>query len=301
MTASESASGDSPKAHYGKIDDPRLTADEMDERRNENLAYEYLCHLEEAKIWTEACIKETLPLTVELEEGLQNGVYLAKLGHFMAPDVVPLKKVFDKDLTRYHGRGLHFRHTDNINHWLRAMEDVGLPKIFFPETTDIYDRKNMPRAIYCIHALSLYLFKLGKAPQIQDLYGKIKFTDEEISAMRKELDKYGIQMPTFSKIGGILANEMPVDEAALHAAVIAVNEAIDRQVTEDTVAALENPAVHLVNVNTELSEEYQAVLYAAKYSKAEIARNKRVLYAAGSSRSRTAQSGRLRPLWGLIS
>ena len=26
--------------------------------------------------------------------------------------------------------------------------------------------------------------------------------------MRKELDKYGIQMPAFSKIGGILANEV---------------------------------------------------------------------------------------------
>lgn len=26
-------------------------------------------------------------------------------------------------------------------------------KIFYPETTDIYDRKNMPRCIYCIHAL----------------------------------------------------------------------------------------------------------------------------------------------------
>ena len=26
--------------------------------------------------------------------------------------------------------------------------------------------------------------------------------------MRQELDKYGIQMPTFSKIGGILANEV---------------------------------------------------------------------------------------------
>lgn len=38
--------------------------------------------------------------------------------------------------------------------------------------------------------------------------------DEEISAMRLELEKYGIQMPAFSKIGGILANEMPVDEAA---------------------------------------------------------------------------------------
>lgn len=32
--------------------------------------------------------------------------------------------------------------------------------------------------------------------------------EEEISAMRLELDKYGIQMPAFSKIGGILANEV---------------------------------------------------------------------------------------------
>lgn len=32
--------------------------------------------------------------------------------------------------------------------------------------------------------------------------------------MKLELDKYGLQMPAFSKIGGILANEISVDEAA---------------------------------------------------------------------------------------
>lgn len=32
--------------------------------------------------------------------------------------------------------------------------------------------------------------------------------------MKTELEKYGIQMPAFSKIGGILANELSVDEAA---------------------------------------------------------------------------------------
>ena len=32
-------------------DKTRLTADEMDLRRQENIAYEYLCHLEEAKVW----------------------------------------------------------------------------------------------------------------------------------------------------------------------------------------------------------------------------------------------------------
>lgn len=33
------------------VDDERLSAEEMDERRRQNIAYEYLCHLEEAKRW----------------------------------------------------------------------------------------------------------------------------------------------------------------------------------------------------------------------------------------------------------
>ncbi|KAK7450216.1 hypothetical protein BaRGS_00039964 [Batillaria attramentaria] len=224
--------------------------------------------------WIQACINEDLPPTTELEEGLRNGVFLAKLGHFFAPNVAPLKRIYDKDQTRYKARGLHFRHTDNINHWLRAMEEVGLPKIFYPETTDIYDRKNMPRAVYCVHALSLYLFKLGLAPQIQDLYGKINFTEEEISAMRKELEKYGIQMPAFSKIGGILANEMSVDDAALHAAIIAINEAVDQQVAEETFTALQNPAAMVVSLDPAVVQQYQDMLYTAKQVKAENARNK---------------------------
>lgn len=38
-------------------------------------------------------------------------------------------------------------------------------------------------------------------------------SEEEINNMKLELDKYGIQMPAFNKIGGILANELSVDEA----------------------------------------------------------------------------------------
>ena len=47
----------------------------------------------------------------------------------------------------------------------------------------------------------------------QDLYGKVTFSSEEISNMRSALASYGLPMPQFRKIGGILANEMPVDEA----------------------------------------------------------------------------------------
>uniref|UniRef100_A0AAY5EVB9 IQ motif containing GTPase activating protein 1 n=1 Tax=Electrophorus electricus TaxID=8005 RepID=A0AAY5EVB9_ELEEL len=245
----------------------RLTAEEMDERRQQNMAYEYLCHLEEAKRWMEACLDEELPPTTELEEGLRNGVYLAKLGNFFAPHIVSLKRIYDREQTRYKATGLHFRHTDNVIQWLNAMADKGLPKIFYPETTDIYDRKNMPRCIYCIHALSLYLFKLGLAPQITDLYGKVDFTEEEINNMKSELEKYNIQMPAFSKIGGILANELSVDEAALHAAVIAINDAVDHGDPAGTLAAMRNPNAMLLNLDESAAQHYQDTLYRAKAEK----------------------------------
>ncbi|XP_057692899.1 ras GTPase-activating-like protein IQGAP1 [Corythoichthys intestinalis] len=276
MSTSEETDGLRPR--YGSVLDgvERLTAEEMDERRQQNMAYEYLCHLEEAKRWMEACLDEELPPTTELEEGLRNGVYLAKLGNFFAPRTVSLKKIYDREQTRYKATGLHFRHTDNVIQWLNAMSEKGLPKIFYPETTDIYDRKNMPRCIYCIHALSLYLFKLGLAPQIQDLYGKVDFTEEEINNMKSELEKYGIQMPAFSKIGGILANELSVDEAALHAAVIAINEAIDQGVPEGTMAAMQNPNAMLVNLDPNSAQQYQNTLYQAKGAKVANSRKRQM-------------------------
>ncbi|NXR35767.1 IQGA3 protein, partial [Zosterops hypoxanthus] len=252
----------------------RPTADEMDEQRRQNVAYQYLCHLEEAKRWMEACLGERLPSPMELEETLRNGVLLAKLGHCFAPAIVPLKKIYDPEQIQYKAAGLHFRHTDNINRWRDAMSHVGLPSIFHPETTDIYDKKNMPRVVYCIHALSFYLFKLGLAPPIQDLYGKVNFTEEEIHNMKEELEKYGLQLPAFSKIGGILASELSVDEAAVHAAVLAINKAVDRGVVAQTMETLHNPHAMLVGLREELADAYQEVLRQAKLEKGSNARNR---------------------------
>ncbi|XP_030605093.1 ras GTPase-activating-like protein IQGAP3 [Archocentrus centrarchus] len=253
----------------------RLTAEQMDEQRIQNVAYQYLCRLEEAKRWMEACLGEELPAPTELEEALRNGVILAKLGHRFAPSAVPLKKIYDPEQLRYQAVGLQFRHTDNINHWRDAMTALGLPAIFHPETTDVYDKKNMPRAVYCIHALSLYLYRLGLAPQIHDLYGKVKFTEEEINNMKLELNKYGIQMPAFNKIGGILANELSVDEAAVHAAVVAINEAVDRGDLSVTAGALRNPAALLTNLQEALMSIYQEMLRQARRRKAERAASRR--------------------------
>ncbi|KAK3863384.1 hypothetical protein Pcinc_030834 [Petrolisthes cinctipes] len=251
-----------------------FSVQKMDEERRKNVSYQYLCHLEEAKKWVEACINEELPEAGELEEELRHGVYLAKLANFFAPDTVPLRRIYDPDLSRYQSIGLTFRHTDNINHFLKALEKIKLPSIFYPETTDVYDRKNMPRVIFCLHALSLYLFRLGIAPQIQNLYGKVNFSEEVMRAMMAELNKYGCQLPQFGKIGGILASELPVDEAALHAAVIAVNEAIDKADNTELLETLCNTSCHLQDVLEDNADSYLQCLSDAKMHKKEMAVNK---------------------------
>ena len=95
------------------------------------------------------------------------------------------------------------------------------------------------------------------------------FLEEEINAMKQALDKYGIQMPHFGKIGGILANELSDNDAALHAAIVAINEAIDRQVPLDTLNALNNPAARMKDVIEDQMNQYQNILFDFKNKKCE--------------------------------
>ena len=60
----------------------------------------------------------------------------------------------------------------------------------------------------------------------------------------------------------------------VHAAIIAINDAVDRCVAATTLSCLLNPTAHLMHVIHELSEDYQSALYDAKQIKKEIAINK---------------------------
>ena len=51
--------------------------------------------------WMEACLEDELPPTTAMEQALRNGVFLARLSHFFAPEVVPLKKIYDIDESKY--------------------------------------------------------------------------------------------------------------------------------------------------------------------------------------------------------
>ena len=71
-----------PKAaHTSPLPSSRLTRGLWaDTQRHLLQAYEYLCHVGEAQQWIEGCLGEELGFgVVEMEEGLRNGVVLAKL------------------------------------------------------------------------------------------------------------------------------------------------------------------------------------------------------------------------------
>ncbi|KAH9360211.1 hypothetical protein HPB48_016880 [Haemaphysalis longicornis] len=247
-------------------DDPRPSSDEMDEKRELRMAYLYLCHLEETRLWLSSCIGEELPSATGLEESLRNGVYLARLSHFFAPDVVPLRKIYDADQRVYRERGPCFRHTENINHWLNAMRSVGFPEYFFPDPFDLYEKKNLPKVIYCLHALSLYLFKLGKTSRIKELRGKLHFSDDEVEQVRRMLlTNSSVPMPAFDLIDGLLAKATSADSSA----VISINSAIDKGESTLLFDALSTPSSQLREVRPENRDRYCKVLGLAKAAKLE--------------------------------
>lgn len=116
----------------------------MDTQRHLLQAYEYLCHCGEAKQWMEACVGEALGAVVDMENEMRDGVFLAKLARHFEPQLVA--RIFTHPKLQY-------RHTDNVNHFFKFVHFVGLPVFFHFELTDIYEKKNFPKVVYCIHAL----------------------------------------------------------------------------------------------------------------------------------------------------
>ncbi|KAG0709616.1 hypothetical protein DFH29DRAFT_884999 [Suillus ampliporus] len=171
-----------------------------DAQRHLLQAYEYLCHVGEAQQWIEGCLTEELGFgVVEMEEGMRNGVVLARL-----------VRVFKGEggFRIYEARKLNFRHSDNINHFFIFVREVGLPEGFIFELTDLYEKKNFPKVIYCIHALSHLLARRGLAECIGDLLGQLQFSDDQLQKTQKGLTDAGIPMPNFGNVGRELAKDL---------------------------------------------------------------------------------------------
>lgn len=201
----------------------------MDKQRQFLQAYEYLCHIGEAKEWMEDILKRQIPPIVQLEEALRDGVTLAELVDSLYPE---------RRLRIFRSPKLQFRHSDNIAIFFRFLAEVELPDLFRFELIDLYEKKNIPKVIYCIHALSWLLFRKGIVDfRIGNLVGQLEFEHHELEAMQKGLDKAGVSMPSFGNMGadfGVEPTPEPEPEP-----VESEEDRIDRELGENEFAIVD--------------------------------------------------------------
>lgn len=217
----------------GAARDPRIAGygwegrNWMDKQRQFIQAYEYLCHIGEAKEWIEDIISKSLPPIVELEEALRDGVTLAEVVEALNPD---------KRCRIFHHQKLQYRHSDNIAIFFRYLDEVELPDLFRFELIDLYEKKNIPKVIHCIHALSWLLFRKGIVDfRIGNLVGQLEFEDHELEAMQKGLDKLGASMPSFGNMGADFGVPEPEPEPEPQETE---QERIDRELSENVESVL---------------------------------------------------------------
>jgi Ras GTPase-activating-like protein IQGAP2/3 len=193
----------------------------MDRQRQFLQAYEYLCHIGEAKEWIEDIIRKEIPEIIQLEEALRDGVTLAEVVQAIHPE---------RPIRIFKHERLQFRHSDNIALFFRFLAEAELPELFRFELVDLYEKKNIPKVIYCIHALSWLLFRKGIVDfRIGNLVGQLQFEDHELEAMQKGLDKAGISMPNFSGMGANFGEPEPEPEPE---PVESEEERIQRELSE---------------------------------------------------------------------
>lgn len=182
----------------------------MDMQRKHLQAYEYLCHIGEARAWLEDVLDpDKLPPIVQLEEALRNGVTLAEVVVRLAPRLPANQQKALGSQRIWRAAPLSFRHSDNIALFFRFLAEIELPDLFRFELIDLYEKKNIPKVIYCIHALSWLLYRKGIVEfRIGNLVGQLQFEEHELEETQKGIDRSGIQMPNF----GGMREAMQIEE-----------------------------------------------------------------------------------------
>ncbi|KAI3386274.1 hypothetical protein SNEBB_007616 [Seison nebaliae] len=167
----------------------RLSCDEMDSQRIQQAAYEYLCRLETAKKRLYLLLDRQLDedSLLDFENSLANGIILSKLS-FKLIGKKENWTMYDEDGNFFNQIGLQFRHTENINNFINSTKLLGIPNYIVPETTDIYDRKNLPKLINCLH----YLLERNGAKVEEEEDSEWKtFTRQEMETIEKRVMENG--------------------------------------------------------------------------------------------------------------
>lgn len=167
----------------------KTSGDEMDEKRRNTAIIDYLKKLDEAKEW----ISGNIGIKIELSEFIQElpkGIWLAEIA----------KKFDDKIKERVHyAEHREYFHTENINMFLRWVRRVKLSKHFYFDVIDLYDSKNIPKVVYCIHGLANFLKIRGICQGIQKSLGV--FTEKEKELVGSDIITTDMPALAFDEIG----------------------------------------------------------------------------------------------------
>ncbi|MFH4974093.1 hypothetical protein AB6A40_000802 [Gnathostoma spinigerum] len=257
----------------GKFGSQVHTADELDEKRRNQLYYDYACRILEVRNWMGECIKkgnDRLRGTIEYEENfkmpevdvfvdsLRNGVLLARLANFFAPDIVPANKIYDIHQTSFgqNNKAVYY-HVDNIKQWRDAVETVNVPKTLIPETTDIYNGRNTIQTVFCLYALARHLFSLRRGPPLRRETG-IKFQPEVYKKIEESVnDERNVELPRFEKVSEIISNE-PSNISEEAKIIKDLSNSLDSQ--EKLLLYLVDRRIGILFVQEQLIAQYQIKL-----------------------------------------
>lgn len=214
-----------------------------DHERKNWQAYEYLCHVVEAKEWMEKIIGEALPPCEEFPESLQNGIALAKTVRKIRPDLMKWP-IFE------HKR-LQYRHTENITLFFDLLQDLHIPQLFQFDMTDLYEKRNLPKVIYCIHAISHFIAEAESAVSaVDDLVGKLEFSEAQLNNTEKGLA--GRSIPNFGAMTRQLSGKHPKIE-------IDIEEESSVDADHRSLGS-KDPDISVDSFRTEVSDEDDSLL-----------------------------------------
>jgi len=170
------------------------SADTMDSKRVATTIQDFLLKLDQAREWVCDITGESCDIS-KFKEELPKAEMLAKI-------VQVLDKTFTKKI--HISAVKEYKHIDNIMFFLSWLKRIKLRKHFFFETVDLYDSKNIPKVIFCLHGLACFLNKRGYSRGIV-VRNDVVFTNQETSLF--EDDVKNIAMQKFEDISNKLDSE----------------------------------------------------------------------------------------------
>lgn len=170
------------------------SSESMDAKRQATIIQDFLLKLDQAKEWVCNITNTKFDITSFVEE-LPKGVLLAKVAQIFDPTFV--RKIFEAPAKEY-------KHVDNIVIFFDWCKKIKLGRHFLFETIDLYESKNIPKVIYCLHGLAMFLSKRGISKGIV-VNNNVKFSEEETLLFSSELKN--VSIPSFDNIDSKLDSE----------------------------------------------------------------------------------------------